>query len=206
MKKIIVYTGFCFALIMCMNTGQAQVGEVSMRIGYNTGMPAGSFKDFMGKNSFRGYFGEVTYGISDQLRVGIGVQNNDYYQKFPRQVYETKDGTVSAVVTNSIQTTPLLLKANYELTKKSLVRPYVGLGAGFNLISFSQYMGQYNQSKSAFKPAVAAEAGVNIPFNKITRAAGISAGLHYDYLPFNYNGVKNLNNWGAHVGVFFPLG
>jgi outer membrane protein W len=206
MKKIIVLTGFCFALTMCMNTAHAQVGEVQMKIGYNTGMPVGSYKNFMEKNSFRGYFGEVTYGISDQLRVGLGVQYNDYYQKFPRQIYETKDGTISAVVTNSIQTTPLLLKANYELTRKSLVRPYVGLGAGFNIISFSQYLGEYPQSKSAFKPAVTAEAGVNIPFNKILRTSGLSAGFHYNYLPFNYNGINNLSNWGVHLGVFFPLG
>ena len=130
MKKILAYTVFCFALITCKNHAQAQIGEVQMRIGYNTAMPTGAFKDFMEKNSFRGYFGEVTYGISDQLRVGIGVQNNDYYQKFPRQVYETHDGTISAVVTNSIQTTPLLLKANYELTKKSLCASVCWIGSG----------------------------------------------------------------------------
>ena len=206
MKKIIVYTGICLALLMCVNKTQAQIGEMQMRIGYNTGMPVGSFKNFMDKNSFRGYFGDVTYGITDRWRVGVGVQYNDYYQKFPRAVYQTKDGTISAVVTNSIQTTPLVLKGSYELTRTSLVRPYVGLGAGFNIISFNTYLGQYGQSKSAFKPAVTGEAGVNIPFNKITRASGISAGFHYDYLPFNYNGVKNLNNWGVHVGFFFPLG
>jgi len=206
MKKILVYSGFCVMLMVCMNSVRAQVGEVQMRIGYNTGMPVGGFKDFMGKNSFRGYFGEVTYGLNDQLRIGLGVQNNDYYEKFPRQIYETKNGTISAVVTNSVQTTPILVKANYELTKKSLVRPYVGLGAGFNLISFSQYLGEFSTTKSAFKPAASAEAGVNIPFNKITRAAGISAGVHYNYMPFKYNGVNNLNNWGLHLGVFFPLG
>lgn len=206
MKKLFVYTAICSALLMCVNKSQAQIGEMQMRLGYNAAFPVGSFKNFIDKNSFRGYFGEVTYGITDRWRAGIGVQYNDYYNKIPRATYETKDGTISAVVTNSVQSTPLLLKGSYELTDKSLVRPYVGLGAGFNIISFSQYLGQYGQSKSAFKPAVVGEAGVNVPFNKITRASGLNAGFHYDYLPFNYNGVKNLNNWGFHVGVFFPLG
>jgi hypothetical protein len=205
MKKKIVYTAFCLALVMCMNVLHAQQ-RVQMKIGYNIGMPVGSFKSFMDKNSFRGYYGEVSYLLNDQWKIGLGVQNNDYYEKFPRAIYETKDGTISAVVSNSIQTTPLLIKGSYELTKQSLVRPYVGLGAGFNLITYSHYLGEFAENKSAFKPAVAAEAGVNIPFNKNSRASGINAGAHYNYLPFKYNGLNNLNNWGLHLGLFFPLG
>ena len=206
MKKIIIYTGLLFASLACLNVTQAQIGEMQMRVGYNAGFPTGSFKDFMSKNSFRGYYGEVTYGITDQWRVGLGVQNNDYYEKLPRATYQTKDGTISAVVSNSIQTTPFLLKGQYQFGQTAWLRPYVGLGAGFNIISFNQYLGEFGQSKSAFKPAASAEAGVNMPFNKITRSSGISAGFHYDYLPFNYNGINNLSNWGFHVGVFFPLG
>ena len=204
MKKIICYTGLLAALVVCSVTTHAQ--DVQMRAGYNTGMPMGAFKDFMGKNSFRGYFGEITYPIAEQWKIGLGVQFNDYYEKLPRQVYETKDGTISAVVTNSIQTTPVLARGAYELTKDHLVRPYVGLGVGFNVIGFNQYLGEFNSSKSLFKPAASAEAGVNIPFNKITRSTGINVGVHYNYMPLNYNGVDNLNNWGAHLGIFFPLG
>lgn len=206
MKKIFVYTVLCVICAVGSMSVRAQVGELQMRAGYNTAMPLGSFKDFMGKNSFRGYFGDLTYGISDRFRLGLGIQFNDYYEKLPRQVYETHDGTISAVVTNSVQTTPVLVKASYELTDKSWVRPYVGLGAGLNVISFNQYLGEFNTSKSAVKPAVSGALGVNIPFNRITRAVGVDLGLHYNYLPFDYNGVSNLSNWGVHAGLFFPLG
>ena len=206
MKKIFIYISVFIAVVaVCSSTAIAQEG-VRMRLGYNTGMPVGSFRDFMGKNSFRGYNGEISFPLNEQLRIGLGVQSNDYYEKFPRAVYDTKDGMVSAVVTNSILTTPILVKANYDLNKKSVVRPYVGLGAGFNLITYRHYLGEFAENKSAFKPAVAAEAGVNIPFNKNTRAAGINAGAHFNYMPFNYKGINNLNNWGLHLGLYFPLG
>jgi hypothetical protein len=79
------------------------------------------------------------------------------------------------------------------------------LGAGFNLISYSRYLGEFGDKKTAFKPAVGAEAGINIPFNKETRASGINIGGHFNYLPFKYNEIKNLNNWGLHAAVYFPL-
>lgn len=178
--------------------------KLQLKLGYNTGMPIGSFKDFMGKNSFRGYLAELNYPLSDRLKVGLGVSYNDYYEKLPRQLYHTPDGTVSAVVSNSIQTTPIQLKAAYELTAGN-IRPYVGVGAGANMVGFSQYYGEFGEKEYSFKPAFSADAGINIPFNKTTRASGINLGAHFNFLPYNKNGLNNLNNWGVHAGVFFPL-
>ena len=98
-----------------------------------------------------------------------------------------------------------MIKGDYELTKNGLIRPYVGLGAGFNLVTYARYFGEFSDKKSGFKPAVGAEAGVNIPFNRETRMSGINLGGHYNYLPFKYNEVTNLNNWGVHVAAYFPL-
>jgi hypothetical protein len=178
--------------------------QLQFKIGYNVGMPIGAFKDFMGKNSFRGFRGELNYPVSDRLKVGLGVQYNDYYEKIPRRLYETKDGVISAVVSNSVQTTPIQLKASYDLTDGN-IRPYVGLGAGGNLIGFAQYLGEFGEREFKFKPSVSGEAGVTIPFNKETRASGLNIGAHFNYLPYNRNNVDNLNNWGVHAAVFFPL-
>ena len=204
MKKSIIYIVMLIAGLGTVGALNAQSG-LQMRLGYNPAMPVGSFKDFMGKNSFRGYQGEISYPLSANLRIGLGVSFNDFYEKHPRQLYNTKDGVVSAVVSNSIQSTPILIKANYEFTKAQAIRPYVGLGAGFNLINYNQYFGEFNDGKSAFKPAFAADAGVNIPFNKLTRSAGINLGANFNYQPFKYNELKNLNSWGVHAGVYFPL-
>jgi opacity protein-like surface antigen len=202
MKRIIILLALVAAL--SIQNSQAQ-DRLLFKIGYNTGMPVGSFKDYMGKNSFRGYRGELLYPVNEQIKVGLGVSYNDYYEKIPRQNYQIPEGTISAVVSNSIQTTPIMVKGEYELTKTGWIRPYAGLGAGFNLITYAQYLGEFGNKKSAFKPAVAGEAGINIPFNKETRVAGINVGGQFNYLPFKFNGLTNLNNWGVHIAAYFPL-
>ena len=179
--------------------------KLQFKVGYNTGLPLGTFKDFMGKNSFRGFLGELSYPVNDRLKIGLGVAYNDYYEKLPRQIYETKDGTISAAVSNSIQTTPIQVKAYYHLTNNRWIRPYVGVGAGGNLEGYAQYLGEFGERKYSFAPSATAEAGINIPFNKMTRSSGINLGGNFNYLPYNKNGLNNLSNWGIHAAVFFPL-
>ena len=204
MKRIIVYIFIAVVSAIGFSDLQAQ-DRLLFKVGYNTGMPIGSFKDYMGKNSFRGYLGEISYPVNERLKIGLGVTFNDYYEKLPRKLYQTPEGTLSAVVSNSIQTTPIMIKAEYELTKNGWIRPYAGVGAGFNLVSYARYFGEFSDKKSGFKPAVGAEAGINIPFNKETRVSGINLGGHFNYLPFKYNELSNLNNWGIHAAVYFPL-
>jgi opacity protein-like surface antigen len=204
MKRLIINIFIVLIAAFAFTEVQAQ-DRLQFKVGYNTGMPIGSFKDVMSKNSFRGYRGEINYPVNEQLKIGLGVSFNDYYEKISRKEYQTSEGAISAVVSNSIQTTPIMIKGEYELLKKGWIRPYVGLGAGFNLISYSRYLGEFGDKRSAFKPAVGSEAGINIPFNKETRASGINIGGHFNYLPFKYNEFSNLNNWGLHAAVYLPL-
>ena len=202
MKRILILAIIFIACTFCSANAQERL---QLKIGYNTGMPVGSFKDYMGKNSFRGYRGDLLFPVNEQLKVGLGVSFNDFYEKLPRQNFQTSEGVLSAVVSNSIQTTPIMIKGEYELTKTGWIRPYAGIGAGFDLITYARYFGEFGDKKSAFKPAVGGEAGINIQFNKETRAAGISLGGHFNYLPFKYNELSNLNNWGVHIAGYFPL-
>lgn len=203
MKRILVKIILTLIVVAAGTTIQAQQ-RLQMKIGYQAAKPLGSFKDVINTTSYRGFNGEITYAVTERLGIGLGVSYNDFYQKFPRQVYPVKDGAVSAVITNSIQTTPILVKANYSLVRDGVIRPYLGLGAGFNLVSYSQYLGEFPDSKTSFKPAFGGDAGVNIPLG-ITKTAGLNIGANFNYLPFNYNGVKNLHNWGVHAGLYFPI-
>lgn len=203
MKRIIKYTGLSLIMLIAFVAGHAQQ-KLQMQLGYRIGMPVGDFKSFIGNTSFKGFNGAVMYPLNNQLSVGLGVSYNNFNQKYPRQVYNTGDGNISAVVTNAVEVTPVMAKATYSFLNSAMVRPYVGAGAGFNFISYSQYLGEFPENKSAFKPAVGADAGVNIPFGK-TKSAGLNLGVDFNYLPFNYNDIKSLSNWGVHAGVFFPL-
>lgn len=204
MKTVLKYLGCSLAMMFLVVASQAQQ-KVQLRIGYNINTPVGdAFKSLVNKTSFRGFNADLSYPLNPRLNVGLGMAYNDYLQKFPRQEYQTKDGTISAVLSNSIQTTPVLAKVNYQLTPGGIIRPYVGAGAGFNVVRYSQYLGQFPSSKTSFKPAVGADAGINVPFSA-NNAAGFNLGVNFNYLPYDNGIAKNLNNWGVHAGVFFPL-
>lgn len=206
MKKIqfLQYAIATGLLLACVFTTQAQQ-KLKVRIGYNISTPVGGFKDdVVSKTSFSGFDAALAYPVNERLDIGLGVLYNDFYQKYPRQMYGTENGSVSAVLSNSLQTLPILAKVNYNILKEGWIKPYVGLGAGGNIITYKQYLGEFPYSKTAFKPAVHGDAGINIALGK-TKTAGLNLGANFNYLPFNYNGIDNVNNWGAHAGVFFNL-
>ncbi|MEO5592455.1 MAG: outer membrane beta-barrel protein [Chitinophagaceae bacterium] len=185
----------------------AQDEGFTLKLNYSVAIPMGSYKDLINNTSFRGFGAELMYHINNKFSAGIETGSQDFYQKYPRQTYKMDDGSdLSAVVSNSVQTVPILLKAQYNLLPGKTVQPYVALGAGGNIITYNQYAGEFSSAgKTKFGFAARPEAGVYVPFRKGS-GAGFSVSAGYNYMPFNYNGINNLNNVMAKVGVSFPLG
>jgi opacity protein-like surface antigen len=185
---------------------RSQERTLQLDVNYAVGIPSGSFKsDVVDKTSSRGWTANLMYNATNNLSVGLGFGFQDFYQKYPRDVYKLQEGgEVSAVVTNSIQTIPLLAQVQYRFLPGKTVQPYVGVGVGGNMIVFDQYLGEFENSKSTFKFAARPEAGLFIPFRR-EGPAGIHVFGAYNYMPYNTDGVDNLNNWGAGVGVKFPI-
>lgn len=208
MKKIsIIASMIAGALLVTLlpNETQAQQGVTKLNIGYNIASPLGSFKDEVNKTSYRGWTANVLYGITDKISVGLGTGYQDFYQKYPRANYKLNDGgDVSAVVSNSIQVVPILATGQYNFIPNGVVQPYAGVGVGGNLVFYRQFLGEFANSKTKFGFAVRPEAGVYIPFGK-NSMTGITLNANYNYMPFNFNGVKQLSNWGGGIGVKFPL-
>lgn len=205
MKKIKYITAALAMLISAAGFAQVE-NSLSLKLNYSAAMPTGSFKDVVSNTSWLGFSGEVMYHINKKISVGLESGSQDFYQKYPRQLYKTADGSdLSAVVSNSIQTVPILLKGQYNFLADKAVQPYVSLAVGGNLISYSQYAGEFtNDSKASFGFAARPEAGIYIPFGKYS-GAGFNAGVGYNYMPFNYNGIDNLNNLAIRAGISFPL-
>jgi opacity protein-like surface antigen len=185
---------------------RSQERTLQLDLNYAVGIPSGSFKsDVIDKTSSRGWTANLMYNATERLSVGLGFGFQDFYQKYPRDVYKLQEGgEVSAVVTNSIQTIPLLAQVQYRFLPGKTVQPYVGVGVGGNMVVFDQYLGEFENSKSSFKFAARPEAGLFIPFRK-EGPAGIHVFGAYNYMPYNTDGVDNLSNWGAGVGVKFPI-
>lgn len=169
-------------------------------------MPLGDFKDLIDKTSYSGWTGNLMYGINNNISVGIGTGFQDYYRKYPRAVYKlSSGGDVSAVLTNSVQTIPILLIGHYNFLPSAKVQPYAGVGVGGVVIMYRQYLGEFDDSKDKIDFAVRPEAGVFIPFRKSPEAAGITINAVYNYMKFDYNGLDNVSNWGVGAGLKFML-
>jgi opacity protein-like surface antigen len=190
-------------LFLAARQKAAAQSALEMQVGYEVNLPSGSFRNYITNPAFKGFTAGLAYPINDQLSVGIDVGFNDYYQKYPRQVYEEGKGSaISAVVSNSIQQIPLMINASYTLLRNGMIRPYVGAGAGVNLISFDQYLGEFDNPQSKAKLTFRGDAGFLIPLSRYSTTA-IKIGAGYQYAP--YDKEINLNSWGVHAGIRFAL-
>ncbi|MBS1605102.1 MAG: outer membrane beta-barrel protein [Bacteroidetes bacterium] len=207
MKAIIQRYGVIAFLLLAVGTAaQAQYhNDLQFNVNYNVNIPSGSFRNFINNPAWKGFTAGLAYPVTSQLRVGLSVGYNDYYQKYPRQVYSEGAGSdVSAVLSNSVQQIPLLATADYTLLKKGLIRPYVGAGAGVDFVSFDQYLGEFDNPQSSAHLALRGEAGILIPLSSYS-ATAIRIGGSYNYAPYNRDGIKALDNWGIHAGVSIPI-
>lgn len=182
----------------------AQESSLRLNINYTVASPSGGFKDFIEETSWRGWTANLLYGVSDKISVGLGIGFHDFYQKYPRAVYTLQEGgEISAVITNSVQTIPLLASVQYNFMPEAAVQPYVGAGIGGNFILYHQYLGQFANTRNDFGFAVRPEAGIYIPIGK--RDFGININGVYNYMPYKKAGFDNVNSWGIGAGVRFSL-
>jgi opacity protein-like surface antigen len=185
-------------------TLNAQRGETYFAINYNAAFPTGSFKNIVSSNSYRGFNASILHSISENVGVGLGLGFQDFYQKNPRQLYKLSDGSdLSAVVSYSIQTIPILAKVQYNFTPDKRIQPYAALGAGANFVEYQQLFGVFGETQAKVRFAARPEAGVHIPFRH--GGAGFNIGASYNIMPFKQDDFKNLNSLAVHAGISIPL-
>ena len=209
MKKRVVILMTMFAACIISVSASAQ-DKFKMELGYNISVPTGSFKnDYINKTSFRGATGELSYTFNPRFSLGLNSGYQNYYQKYDRQLYKL-DGsqTVSAVLTNSMDIVPVLLRGTFYPLGNSvtaIVQPYVSVGAGVNLVTYGQYLGEFGGTESSAAFAAQAGAGIKIPFGNKLNQNGIKIGATYNYCNYNSNDISKLNNIGISAGVIFKL-
>jgi opacity protein-like surface antigen len=183
---------------------KAQKGETKFNISYSAALPTGSFKNVVSENSFRGFSAGVLHGVSENVSLGLVTGFQDFYQKYPRQLYKLSDGSdLSAVLTYSIQTIPVLAEVKYNFTPNGKIQPYAAIGAGGNLITYNQLFGEFGDKQAKIGFAARPEAGLQIPFGK--GGAGFSVGASYNIMPFKQDNLKNLNTIGLQAGFNIPM-
>ncbi len=208
MKKILNIAGVVIVILITSVTAKAQQGDVKFNLNYDYSMPIGNFKNNVISNaSPRGGNGEIMYSFTNTLLGGISFGYQDYYQKYPRTLYNTGSNEVtSAVLSNSIQTIPVVARLSFSPlgNKGAPVQPYISGGVGVDLVSVKQYLGEFGSADNSASFTAQAGAGVFVPFGKLS-SAGLRLGANYNYVPYNRNGFGNFNSVDLQAGVYFPI-
>lgn len=209
MKKTLkVLMTICAACII--TTFANAQNKLKMELGYSISAPLGSFKNnYVNKTSFRGGYGEISYSINPSFSVGLHSGFQSFNQKYDRKVYKLEGNQeVSAVVTNTVDIVPALLKGTYfplASTVTAKVQPYLSAGVGVSLINYAQYLGEFGSNETSSPVSAQAGAGIQIPFGKNINQTGIKIGATYNYINYNKNQISKLNNVGINAGVVFAL-
>lgn len=190
--------------MLLQNKALSQQGMWRVTPGYSVGIPVGSFSDIVSKTSPRGWSASILYGASDQLSVGLATGFQDFYQKYSRAVLHSSGTDVSAVISNSIQTIPVMLKAKYLFSQGGTLQPFGAIAAGVNFAKYDKYYGQFVDSYSKVRFAAQPEAGIHIPVGEMKKT-GIEISAGYNIMPFKYNDAENLNHVSIKAGVSIPM-
>ena len=204
MKKLINIAVTFSLIIFLQNKSWSQQGSWKFIPSYSVAVPVGDFKNLVSETSVRGWNAEAMYGITDQVSLGISGGFQDFYQRYPREVLHSDGSDISAVITNSIQVIPIMLKGRYFISNEGIVQPFASLAAGGNIIQYQKYYGQFVEGKTKFGFVAQPEIGAYIPLGEMKRI-GLNISGAYNIMPFKFNDANGLSNIAFKAGLSLPL-
>lgn len=196
MKKYLLIAVSCLA----MQAAFSQEGAFHIEGSLNVGVPLSHLSELTPAVSGRGAGLAGLYGITDRFSLGLALDRQDFYQKYPRQVYHYAGSDISAVISNSIQTTPLVVKGKYLLTSSGTLVPYVTAGIGADFIHYSKYYGEFSDDNAAINFAGQAAFGAQLPLSPSHRTS-LFLEAEYNFLPYSYKDAHGLSFVGIKAGI-----
>lgn len=202
MKALKYLFSFSFSLLLGA-AAFSQQGTWRLNLNYGAAFPGGNMKILFNDASLRGWSGAVLYCATDQLSVGLQAGFQDFYHKKDRAVYNEDGSDISAVITHSVQTMPLMLKGQYRFTTEGRIQPFAGLGVGANLVQYRKFYGQFSENNTKIGLAAQPELGVSIPVGRGNTALQVAGG--YNLMPYKFGDADGLNSTYLKAGITFPL-
>ncbi|MEZ4904344.1 MAG: hypothetical protein R2822_22645 [Spirosomataceae bacterium] len=170
------------------------------------GLPMGTFKDFMAKNTLHNYQISVDFVFpQNNFSAGFNVGSQYFQHRLPRQVYRFDGQDVSAVQTRALSVLPVVVTGSYHFTKVTApIRPFVQAGIGGAFAELANYYGTIATGDNGFKLVAQASAGVRVLFSSKGNL-GIEAAATYQHIPFDVasEGIKDVSSLNARVGLFY---
>jgi hypothetical protein len=205
MKKFInIAITFSLLIFFQNKLWSQQQGSWKFTPSYSVAVPVGDFKNLVSETSIRGWNAEAMYGITDQVSLGVSGGFQDFYQRYPREVLHGGGSDISAVITNSVQVIPIMLKGRYFISNEGVLQPFASLAAGGNIIQYQKYYGQFVEGKTKFGFAAQPEIGAYVPLGAMKRI-GLNISGAYNIMPFKYNDANGLSNIAFKAGLSIPL-
>lgn len=99
-------------------------------IQYDMSFGTGDLGDFISAPSFRGVSLQYRSAVSDNILVGVDAGWNVFYEKKDFDTYTSGTETISGIQYRYQNELPILISADYLITKGKKMQPYVGLGIG----------------------------------------------------------------------------
>jgi len=170
------------------------------------GIPMGTIKDFMAKNTLHNYSLGLDFVFpKTNLSAGITIGSQYFQNRLPRQVYRFDGQDVSAVQTRVLSAYPILLTGSYHFAKVNApIRPYLQAGLGGAFAELANYYGTIATGENGFKLAAQATAGVRVLFNSKGNL-GFEAAATYQHIPFTVanEGIKDMSSFNIRAGLFY---
>lgn len=177
--------------------------RLHLNLNYSISEPLGNLGQYISPLSFRGWNASILYQVSSRFAAGIGIGFQDYYEKFPRQVYTDKSTDISAVQTHSLQVIPVQATIQFLPVKNpGGVIPYLSLGVGAADVNYEKYWGEFADQRNRIAFSASPGIGALLPLG---RKIKINVGVQYNYIAFKYDDIKGLHAVDGHVGLNIPL-
>jgi hypothetical protein len=181
----------------------AAQGNFNLNVNYTPALPTGNFKNVTDAITWRGWEASLLYQATAKFSFGLTGGTLAFYKKNPRAVIHQNGKDISAVVTNSVELMPIMLKVKYDFTGGSL-RPFVAVAAGLNVIHYDKYYGVFVDENHVTHFVAQPEVGLHIAFGR-TSKVGLNLGVGYNIMPFKNDDTDELNNIVFKAGLGFKL-
>ncbi len=167
--------------------------------------PLGPFSSgYIDKPTIQSYSASLDWVLQGPISVGVEVGRTMFSQKMPRTIYTIGEQEVSAVQTRTASLMPIQGVLSYYFAPTSaMIRPYVQVAAGADLLDYTLYYGSLANQKEAVKFSYGGAAGAKFLFKR-DGSIGADIRVKYNQTALDYDYVdKGIGQVNATVGLFY---
>ncbi|GAB4049476.1 hypothetical protein [Spirosoma litoris] len=158
---------------------------------YGVAFPMGSQQDYINKVSPTNLALDAEWLFPKRFSIGLKTGYQYTKQRFPRQVYQYEDQSISAVQTRTLSVIPAMASLSYYFAENSAaIRPYIQIAGGGAFVDYTNYFGPLADQKNGFKGAIAPAIGLKY-YGRREQGFGAEIQAQYQNVFFNYDLLKN---------------